>query len=70
MLDELILHAKKLGITKLVLDVSKNNPRAIRFYEKNGFMPTTVEPRDDWPESKEPETHMYFYLEVQDVKLE
>lgn len=61
LLDALISKTKSLGVKKLVLDVSKNNHRAIRFYEKNGFLRTHVTPQEDWIESKDPEGHFYFY---------
>lgn len=61
LLNKIIDEAKELGIKKLVLDVSKSNPRAIRFYEKEGFLPTSVKPHPDWPESNKPEIHHFFY---------
>ncbi len=42
LLKELTLKAKSLGIKKFILDVSKNNTRAIRFYKNRGFLPTEV----------------------------
>lgn len=61
LLGELMIKAKSFGINKLILDVSKDNSRAIRFYEKNGFLRMSVDPQDSWPESKLQETHVYFY---------
>src|SRR3990172_5314235 len=52
---------KLLGLKQLILDVAKDNPRAIRFYEKNGFIKTQVTPQEGWPESFTPETHYFFY---------
>lgn len=64
LLGELEKNAKKLGLKKLILDVSKSNARAVRFYEKSGFIKTEVTPRDDWIESNEPETHYYFCKDI------
>lgn len=64
LLTELEKKANKIGLNKIILDVSKNNARAIRFYEKSGFIKTQVDPRKDWIESSEPETYFYFYKEV------
>jgi len=61
LLQRLIKEAQKVGLKKLVLDVSRNNIRATHFYEKEKFLPTTVEPISDWPESNLPEEHFYFY---------
>lgn len=65
LLEELISYARKLGVKKLILDVSKNNSRAIHFYEKSGFLHTSVEPQEDWPESKEPDTHLYMFKSLE-----
>ena len=46
LLGELTIKARSLGINKFVLDVSKNNPRAVRFYEKSDFLPTDVVPQE------------------------
>jgi RimJ/RimL family protein N-acetyltransferase len=64
LLHALIKLALSRGVTKLVLDVSKNNARAIRFYEKNGFQKTSVTPQDNWPESHMPDTHYFFYKQI------
>ena len=61
LLYELIKKAKLLGLKRLILDVSKDNSRAIRFYEKNGYIKTQVAPQEGWPESFTPETHYFFY---------
>ncbi|MBI4004946.1 GNAT family N-acetyltransferase [Candidatus Roizmanbacteria bacterium] len=60
LLDELEKKAKIQGLTQLILDVSKGNTRAIRFYEKSGFSKTEVIPQEGWLESCKPETHYYF----------
>jgi len=64
LLAELEKHARQIGLRKVILDVSKNNNRAVRFYEKSGFIKTTVTPREDWIESQLPEYHYYFYKSV------
>ncbi|MGH7246066.1 MAG: GNAT family N-acetyltransferase [Candidatus Levyibacteriota bacterium] len=61
LLNHVITEAKVHSVTKLILDVSKNNIPAIKFYEKSGFLQTAVVPEKDWPESNFPETHLYFY---------
>lgn len=61
LLEEIMSKAKSTGLKKIFLDVSKNNVRAVRFYEKNGFLKTSVKPQESWPESYLPETHFYFY---------
>lgn len=64
LLQALIKLALSLGVTKLILDVSKNNARAVRFYEKNGFQRTSVTPQKNWPESNMPDTHYYYYMQI------
>lgn len=64
LLDELTTKTKSLGAKRIILDVSKNNHRAIRFYEKTGFLPTVVAPQEGWPESHMPKTHFYFYRPI------
>jgi ribosomal protein S18 acetylase RimI-like enzyme len=61
LLQELIEYAITFGVTKLILDVRKNNFRAVGFYRKNGFQETTVTPRSDWPESNTPEIRYFLY---------
>ncbi len=61
LLQKLIQKARKVGLNKLILDVNKKNLRAIRFYEKNNFLPTQVTPREGWPESFTPQEYLYFY---------
>ncbi|MBI2617548.1 GNAT family N-acetyltransferase [Candidatus Gottesmanbacteria bacterium] len=61
LLEELIKEAKAQGVKKIILDVSKDNPRAVRFYEKSGFTRTTVTPDERWIESFQAETYYYFY---------
>lgn len=60
LLDELIAKSKRFGIKKLILDVRKTNGRAIRFYEKNGFVQTSVTPIEGWPESLSPDKFNYY----------
>jgi len=64
LLAELEKQAKQRGLRKVILDVSKNNNRAIHFYEKSGFIKTTVTPRGEWIESQQLEYHYYFYKSV------
>ena len=35
--DTLLAEARRLSPVRLVLDVNKDNPRAVAFYERNGF---------------------------------
>ncbi|WP_407049901.1 GNAT family N-acetyltransferase [Methyloraptor flagellatus] len=35
--DALLAEARRLSPARLVLDVNKDNPRAVAFYERNGF---------------------------------
>lgn len=45
LLDGLVEAAKAKGIKQLELSVAANNPRAIRFYERNGFERYGTQPR-------------------------
>ena len=62
LLDSLVDGAKKLHGKRIVIDVSKKNPRAIRFYEKNGFMQYDQKPLESWPETKKPDIFNYYFL--------
>lgn len=64
LLNALIKRAKKINLSKIVLDVIKNNQRAIRFYEKNGFKRYNQKPIEEWFETLEPETYFYYYLNL------
>lgn len=61
LLEKLIENARSKGINKLILDVRNTNGRAIRFYEKNGFQMTKVEPLEGWPESFSPDSFNYYF---------
>ncbi len=37
LLDEVVAHAKDIGVCQLELTASSANPRAISFYQKKGF---------------------------------
>ena len=55
-LDQLELHARRLGLTQLKLETSAKQPAAIRLYEGFGFTPC-----DPWGEYVEtPETSLCF----------
>ena len=45
LVDDVEAEAKRKGALQLELSVSSENPRAIRFYERNGFERVGVEPR-------------------------
>lgn len=64
LLEEFIKNAKAMNITRIVLDVSKNNKRAIRFYEKNGFVRYYQNPIPGWNESLQPATYYYYFLNI------
>lgn len=64
LLNKIISTAKNWQSSKIVLDVSKNNNRAIHFYEKMGFVSYPQSPVTGWPESSTPETHSYYYLDI------
>ena len=65
LLHELIKRAKLLGVNKIILDVARNNSRAIRFYEKSGFTRMNTTPREGWIESFTPEGFYYFYNTIE-----
>ena len=46
--------AKEKNYSTIVLDVFKNNFRAKRFYQKQGFIPFKPRPQKKWPDSKYP----------------
>ena len=52
--------AKRDGYKKVLLDVSKDNDRAIHFYEKNNFKSFQTKPYDIWYESTQPENFYYY----------
>lgn len=62
--SRLLEHMKSFGATRVVLDVRKTNTRAIRFYEKNGFVQYEQEPIKGWEESNYPERQSFYYLEL------
>lgn len=64
LLHEIIKKSKLFGVKKIILDVSKKNSRAIRFYEKSGFTRMDTSPRNGWTESFTPEGYFYFYKEI------
>ncbi len=64
LLQALYEQAMKMNISRLVLDVSKTNHRAIRFYEKHGFIQYTQEPISGWTESQSPDYFRYYYREL------
>lgn len=64
LLQKLIDESKRRGLTELVLDVYFKNPRAIAFYEKNGFQRFDPKIIEDWPETTEPEIYFYYKLKI------
>ena len=64
LLNALINLTDKYNISRLVLDVSKNNAPAIHLYEKYGFNRYDQSPVKDWPESNLPDTHYFYYLNI------
>ena len=60
LLEYVLSVLKEKGYQVLFLDVDVDNPRAKRFYEKEGFAKCSVKPNPMWWESKEPDKH-YFY---------
>lgn len=62
LLDKIISHAKSLHLSRIVIDVSKKNTRAIRFYEKNGFTQYNQTPTDKWHESLQPDKFNNYFL--------
>ena len=63
LLDEIVQKSKPFHCSRMVLDVSKNNLRAIRFYEKNGFKQYHQAPIEGWPESSQ-DWYYYYYLNI------
>lgn len=57
--------AKTFHASRIVIDVSKNNARALRFYEKCGFKPYNPEANAMWPESSRPDTFNYYFLSLE-----
>jgi len=56
--------AKKQDYKVIVLDTFKNNFRAKKFYEKNGFKPFNPKPDKKWKESLRPEIFDYYILKL------
>jgi GNAT superfamily N-acetyltransferase len=63
---ELIRRARTLGYRTIVLDVNRESPRAIRFYEKQGMERFTPTPHPRWLESAPEELQYaeYFRLDL------
>ena len=64
LLEKILDKAKLTLLTSIVLDVSKNNKRAIRFYEKNGFTQYQASPVEIWYESSKPDIYNYYYFKL------
>jgi len=64
LLEKIIRTAKTANVSRIVIDVAKKNSRAIRFYEKNGFVQYKQLPVTDWQESNHPEIFNYYYLSL------
>ncbi len=64
LLQALYKQAKKMNLSRLVLDVSNTNHRAIHFYEKSGFTKYIPEPILQWSESQSPDHFRYYYREI------
>lgn len=62
LLQTIVTKAKSLGMSRMVIDVSKNNARAINFYTKHGFRLYHPQPVALWPESSQSEIFNYYYL--------
>jgi ribosomal protein S18 acetylase RimI-like enzyme len=62
LLATIVKKAKDMDLSKIVIDVSTNNPRAIKYYEKNGFIKYNQKPVDSWEESHMPGFHYYYFL--------
>jgi len=62
--DKVLFEAKKFHSKRIVIDVSKKNPRAIHFYEKNGFRQYDQQPIDGWDETRLPDIFNYYFLEL------
>lgn len=60
--DALTRKAQKLKYHYVVLDVAHDNPRAIRFYEKQGMEPFPPVPHPRWKESAPGEEKYVKYL--------
>src|SRR5258708_30202420 len=63
LLAVLLSEAGKCHCSRIVIDVSRNNSRAIRFYEKNGFKQYHQSPIDGWSESSK-DWYNYYYLNI------
>jgi ribosomal protein S18 acetylase RimI-like enzyme len=61
LLGQIINESRKRGFKELILNVHKNNLRAIRFYEKHGFVKYLQLPDDDWKESS---SSTFFYYRI------
>lgn len=64
LLEKITIHAKILHLSRIVIDVSKKNTRAIRFYEKNGFVQFAQTPISSWHESSQPDKFNYYILNI------
>jgi len=64
LLTAIVSATKELELSRIVIDVSKDNVRAIRFYEKNGFVKYDQSPDEKWRESKFPDVFDYFFLSI------
>jgi len=64
LLERVLKEVKKFDSSRIVIDVSKKNPRAIHFYEKNGFKQYNQSPIDGWNETNLPAIFNYYYLDL------
>jgi ribosomal protein S18 acetylase RimI-like enzyme len=64
LLEKINSEAKSLYCSRIVIDVAKKNHRAIRFYEKNGFILYHQIPAAGWSETERPDIFNYYYLAI------
>ncbi len=62
--NKLVSTAKEHNVARLLIDVSKNNERAIHFFEKNGFKQFDQKPVEGWDETKLPDIFNYYTRDV------
>lgn len=64
LLNKSIEIAKEKKFKSMFLDVTKENTRAIKFYEKNNFIAFTPEVYSEWYESGLPKSFIYYKINL------
>lgn len=62
--NKLLEAAKTKNVSRILIDVSKNNSKAIHFFNTKGFKRYRQEPIEGWSESEMPDIFNYYFLTI------